>query len=473
MKNKLFTGVFGTVLLLNLAFGYKAYSDVAEDVGEEDGLHRLRQFVTVMRLIQKHYVDESKVDYEQLVYSAMDGMVGSLDRFSSFIPPSDYDDMREETEGEFGGIGVVISVDSDVLTVVAPMPNSPGMKAGLQAKDQITKVDGETTLDKALPDAVRMIKGEPGTKVTLTIYRPPTKETLDVTVVRALIEIETIRNVSVLPGNIAYMCITQFNDKTADEMSRAMKGMQSNSRLRGVILDLRFNPGGLLTSAIDVASMFIEENELVVFTEGNERTKKQEYFSLSGDKFLHLPCIILINEGSASGAEIVAGCLQDYNRAILVGEQSFGKGSVQSIIELDDGSAVRLTTSKYYTPSRHVIHGNGIAPDALISIDDKQASQLHRQLTRIEGLDPDPDDPPDITDTQLQKAKDILLDLIKRSGADLPLTSPDSPSPKTIARTIQTVRQELLAAATMPDKTGGTETPDTDVPVEPDAAPQP
>ncbi|MDP6451604.1 MAG: S41 family peptidase, partial [Lentisphaeria bacterium] len=213
---------------------------------------------------------------------------------------------------------------------------------------------------------------------------------------------------------------------------------------RGLIVDLRFNPGGLLTSAIDVSSMFVEHKKLIVFTEGNKRTKKQEYNSLPGEKLSDLPCVLLINEGSASAAEIVAGCLQDYNHAVVIGEKSFGKGSVQSIIELDDGSALRLTTSKYYTPSRRVIHGNGIEPDIIVDISDEDAGQVHRQLSRPDGAEPEADEPENIEDLQLGQGIEIVLDLIRRTGGEV--TSSTQPTSASVRSATQAMREELAVA---------------------------
>ena len=439
-KQKFVAGVLVTVLALNLVIGFRVYCAIARETDEEEGLHRLRQFVIVMQLIQEHYVDKTDVAYEKLVYGAMNGMTGALDRFSSFIPPAEYDDMREETEGEFGGIGVFISVRDNRPTVIAPMPDSPGMKAGLQAKDQIIEVDGILTTDLPLPDAIRMIKGEPGTSVSLTVYRPETNQTFKVDIVRAIIEIQTIRRSEVLPGQIGYLLITQFSENTADELRETLTQMRHDG-IRGLIVDLRFNPGGLLTSAIDVSSMFVEHKKLIVFTEGNKRTKKQEYNSLPGEKLSDLPCVLLINEGSASAAEIVAGCLQDYNHAVVIGEKSFGKGSVQSIIELDDGSALRLTTSRYYTPSRRVIHGNGIEPDIIVDISDEDAGRVHRQLSRPDGAEPEPDEPENIEDLQLDQGVEIVLDLIRRTGGEL--TSSARPTSASVQRATQAMRKEL------------------------------
>ena len=397
-------------LLVNLFFGFQVYSAIERETGEESGYKLMRQFASVLKLIRKNYVDESKVGYQDLVTGAIQGMLTSLDRFSSYIGPKEYDRMREETEGEFGGIGVVISIKDDVLTVVAPMDDTPGMKAGIMANDRILQINGQDTASLSLNKAVDLIKGKPGTTVELTIYRPGTDETKTVVVERGIIELKTVKDCRFVQPTIGYLRIVQFNDKTANSLVKKMETLTEN-KLEGLIIDLRNNPGGLLTSAIDVSSLFIPRRQLIVFTEGRRKSGRQEYKSGSGKKYLDFPIVVLINEGSASAAEIVAGCLQDYGRAKVVGEKSFGKGSVQSIIEVEDGSAIRLTTAKYYTPSERVIHNNGIEPDFVVDISDEDSHALFTQRSRITGVDPE-DDVAEIEDTQLHKAVEILQELL-------------------------------------------------------------
>ncbi len=420
-RRRIFMVVISGALALNMAIGLQVYSDIVREAGEEDGYERVKQFISVLKLIQKNYVDDSQVDYENLVYGALRGMLSSLDDFSSFIPPDEYKNMIEETEGEFGGIGVIIKlkektvngVKKDILTIVMPMSGSPGARAGLRANDEIVKVDGVDTIDLEFKESIKRIKGEPGTNVELTVYRPTTEETLPLTIERAMIEIGTVKDAHLIEDGIAYVNISQFNDKTPGNLQDALAEL-TETELRALIIDLRNNPGGLLNAAIDVSSMFIPKRKLIVFTEGNKRTQRQDFSSLPGTKHRGFPIAILINEGSASGAEIVAGCLQDYNRAILIGEKSYGKGSVQSIIELDDGSAIRLTTSKYYTPSERVIHGNGIAPDFVVDISDEDSHRMHIQLSRFDGMPRDPEDPPDIADEQLKEALAVLKDILAK-----------------------------------------------------------
>ncbi len=398
-------------LTCNLIIGFNVHSAIEKETGQEKGYQTIRQFANVLKLIRKNYVDESKIDYQDLIYGAMQGMLTSLDRFSSFITPEEYGKMREETEGEFGGIGVVISMKDGVLTVVAPMDNTPGMKAGILAGDKIIKVNDKETADLTLDQAVNLIKGDLGTVVEITVFRPSTKETKTLTIERAIIEIATIKDTKIVEPEIGYIRITQFNEKSADSLGQELQKFKGKE-IKALVLDLRNNPGGLLTSAVDVSSLFIPKRQLIVSTEGRTESRKQEYRSSSEDKYLDWPIAVLINEGSASAAEIVAGCLQDYGRALIVGEKSFGKGSVQSIIEVDDGSAVRLTTAKYYTPSRRVIHDNGIEPDFVVDISDEDAHKLALQRSRIAGsIDDQELKVEDIEDKQLSRAIEVLKGL--------------------------------------------------------------
>ena len=413
-KLKFFHYFLLIALATNLFFGFQVYSAIERESGDESGYKLMRQFASVLKLIRKNYVDESKIGYQDLVTGALQGMLASLDRFSSYIEPKEYNRLREETEGEFGGIGVVISVKDNVLTVVAPMDGTPGMKAGIMANDRIQQIDGHDTASLSLNQAVDLIKGKPGTTVELTIFRPSREETKIFVVKRGVIELKTVNNVRFVDPEIGYLRIAQFNDKTAKSLEEKLEAL-TEEKMKGLIIDLRNNPGGLLTSAIEVSSLFIPRRQLIVFTEGRRKSRRQEYKSATGKKYLDFPIAILINEGSASAAEIVAGCLQDYERALVVGETSFGKGSVQSIIEVDDGSAIRLTTAKYYTPSERVIHENGIEPDFIVDISDEDSHALFTQRSRLEGVDPDTD-AADIEDAQLRKSVELLQEVLAMDG---------------------------------------------------------
>ena len=273
--------------------------------------------------------------------------------------------MKDDTAGEFGGLGIVISIKDGVLTIVAPMEDTPGFKAGLLSGDKIIEIDNASTDGLQLPEAVKKLRGPPGSKVTIKILRPKTQEVRTVEIVRAKINVPSVKDVKMLEEGIGYLRIVQFNEPTANALQDALDKLTKEG-LQGLIVDLRNNPGGLLTSAIEVSEKFLRRGDLIVYTQGRNE-KPQQTFRVKGRyHYLQFPMVILVNGGSASASEIMAGALQDHQRAILVGEKTFGKGSVQSVLPLDDGSAIRLTTAKYYTPSKRVINEHGIEPDIVV-----------------------------------------------------------------------------------------------------------
>jgi carboxyl-terminal processing protease len=374
-------------------------------------------------------VEAEKVDFGDLIYSALQGMVGSLDPFSSFMAPEEFLRMRESTEGEFGGLGVVVTVRDGFLTIVAPMEDTPGARAGLRAGDRIVQIEDLVTEDVPLEEAVKTMKGEPGTDVTITIYRPSTDETLTLTITRALIEVASVKGAEILEDGVGYVRVTQFNEPTAAKLAEALTSLLDQG-MRSLVLDLRNNPGGLLDSAVDVSSLFLPPGKLVVYTQGRRPSQRREYRTDNGSAMVPaaVPVAILVNGGSASAAEIVSGCLQDSERALLIGETTFGKGSVQNIIELPDGSALRLTVAMYYTPSERVIHENGIEPDITVTLSEDELMEL--RLSQ-DGLASDEDEGGDesngvFEDRQLRRAVEVLngYDAYRRglesgfSGAD-------------------------------------------------------
>jgi len=398
----LLLAALAAILVVNLVVGYRVYSEEAERTGENEAFEKISVMMQVLYLIRKDYVNADRISYRDLIYNAMHGMVRSLDPFSDFMPPDQYDSMVETTEGEFGGLGVIVSMKDDVLTIVAPIDGTPGSRAGLQAGDQILKIEGESTEGIKLDHAIKKMRGEPGTKVTLTIRRPATDEVRDYTVARAVIPVLSVKGGRVLPGTrVGYVRVIQFSDPTADELRQAVEKLEAEG-IDSLVIDLRNNPGGLLTSAVEICSYFLEPNTLIVSTEGRQPSQKHEYRTQKrGYRFPRKPVALLINGGSASAAEIMAGCLKDWGRAILVGEKTFGKGSVQNVIPLSDGSALRLTTAMYYTPSRRVIHEHGIAPD----IEVKLSMEEYRAVFEAEeGLRP----VDGTTDRQLQRAVEVL-----------------------------------------------------------------
>jgi carboxyl-terminal processing protease len=320
----------------------------------------LKTFSEVLTQVQKSYVDETKV--KDLVQGAIRGMLSTLDPHSAYMTPDMYKEMQVETKGEFGGVGIQIGVKENRLAVIAPIEGTPAYRAGIKAGDFITKVNDETTKDLTLMDAVQKMRGPKGSKVNLTIQRDGTPDPLQFTLVRDTIKIESVK--SKVLDNIGYVRLTQFQESTGRDLSKVLKQFKEQ-KLQSTILDLRNNPGGLLTAAVEVSEQFLPGGKLVVYTKGRE-SKKDEWIAKGKDQMDDSPMIVLVNEGSASASEIVAGALQDYGRAVIVGTTSFGKGSVQTILPLGDGSGLRLTTAKYYTPKGRSIQSTGITPDIVV-----------------------------------------------------------------------------------------------------------
>jgi len=320
----------------------------------------LKTFSEVLTQVQKSYVDETKV--KDLVQGAIRGMLSTLDPHSAYMTPDMYKEMQVETKGEFGGVGIQIGVKENRLAVIAPIEGTPAYRAGVKSGDFIIKVNDEPTKDLTLMDAVQKMRGPKGSKVNLTIQRDGTPDPLQFTLVRDTIKIESVK--SKVLDNIGYVRLTQFQESTGRDLSKVLKQFK-DQKLQSTILDLRNNPGGLLTSAVEVSEQFLPGGKLVVYTKGRE-SKKDEWIAKGKDQMDDSPMIILVNEGSASASEIVAGALQDYGRAVIVGTTSFGKGSVQTILPLGDGSGLRLTTAKYYTPKGRSIQSTGITPDIVV-----------------------------------------------------------------------------------------------------------
>jgi len=320
----------------------------------------LKTFSEVLTQVQKSYVDETKV--KDLVQGAIRGMLSTLDPHSAYMTPEMFKEMQVETKGEFGGVGIQIGVKENRLAVIAPIEGTPAYRAGIKPGDFIIKVNDEPTKDLTLMDAVQKMRGPKGSKINLTIQREGTPDPLQFTLVRDTIKIESVK--SKVLDNIGYVRLTQFQESTGRDLGKVLKQFK-DQKLQSTILDLRNNPGGLLTASVEVSEQFLPGGKLVVYTKGRE-SKKDEWIAKGKDQMDDSPMIILINEGSASASEIVAGALQDYGRAVIVGTTSFGKGSVQTILPLGDGSGLRLTTAKYYTPKGRSIQTTGITPDIVV-----------------------------------------------------------------------------------------------------------
>lgn len=428
MKRRLIYGVVLIALTLNLAIGAKLYLGSAEAAERDSAYPNLELFSVVMEKIRKDYVGGKDLTYQELVYGALRGMVGTLDPHSEFLEPDKYKDLQNDTQGQFGGLGIVVSVKDDFLTVVAPMEDTPGFKAGILTGDRIIRIDGKNTERLGLPEAVKSLRGEPGTDVTITIQRPTTGLTKDLKLTRAVINVDMAKDINgrkqfpLGEDKIGYIRLTQFGEKTADELEAALKKLKQQG-MQALVMDLRGNPGGLLDQAVEVCEKFLPRGQLVVSTEG--RNSIQKYAAKGrGDELHNMPMVLLVNSGSASAAEIVAGCLQDLKRAVVLGEKSFGKGSVQSILPLQNGAALRLTTAKYYTPSHKVIHEHGIEPDIEVTMSDEEerAMLIKRSPGGLESLESkDRETVEKLRDPQLDRALDVLKGILlftQRAPAD-------------------------------------------------------
>ena len=324
----------------------------------------LKVFTDVIGLIQKDYVEETKS--KDLIQGAIKGMLETLDPHSAYMPPTMFKEMQEETKGRFEGLGIEITLKDGILTVVSPIEGTPAFRAGVMAGDQIIKIDGETTKNFTLVDSVKRLRGPRGTKVTITIMREGLPKSKDFTLVREVIPVRSVRH-ELLEKTYGYVRISQFQEKTDGDFEKAMKALEEESKgaLKGLVLDLRNNPGGLLDQAVKISDRFIDSG-IIVSIDGRREEAKQKWPAHPDGTATRYPLIVLVNGGSASGAEIVAGAIQDHGRGILVGTQTFGKGSVQTIIPLKDGSGLRLTTARYYTPSGRSIQAKGIVPDIIV-----------------------------------------------------------------------------------------------------------
>ena len=322
---------------------------------------KLDLFSDVLAQIQNTYVDE--VDTQKLIYGAIDGMLNALDPHSSFMPPEVYKEMQVDTSGSFGGLGIEIGVKDDMLTVISPMEDTPASRAGLQAEDKILSIDGTSTENMSLNDAVKKMRGPKGSKVTISVMREGFAAPKDFVLTREIIRVKSVRSRK-LGDDIGYVKINQFQERTGEDLKKALETLEKGS-LKGLVLDLRNNPGGLLDQAIEVGDLFIDSG-LIVYTKGRVPNSNQEYRATDEGYSRKYPMVVLVNGGSASASEIVAGALQDHKRALIMGTTTFGKGSVQTIVPQRDGSALRLTTAKYYTPNGRSIQATGIQPDLIV-----------------------------------------------------------------------------------------------------------
>jgi carboxyl-terminal processing protease len=414
MRRKVFYCLIVLFVLFNAAVALRLMTRKAAADVDDTGYANLTVYARALQLIRQDYVDANKIGYKDLTYSALRGMLGGLDSHSQFMVPFEVRKMLDESRNQAGNPGVVIGSKEGVITVVSPVEDTPGFRAGILPGDQILRIDGNTTEKMNLQEAVDLMRGAPGQAVTLTVFRPATKQTKEYTLQRESSGVPSVKDPKLLDpsisGNfkIGYVRITQFNEPTGPELARQLDALQKVG-MQALILDLRFNPGGLLSSAIDVSGQFLPSNTMVLFTDGRDKSQRREFFtSKSAKSRPNFPLVVLVNGASASGSEVVAGALKDLNRAILVGDTTFGKGSIQSVVQLPDGSALRLTTANYFTPGKRVIQDKGIAPNirASLSTDQERALLLKRRDEPLSAEDQKFVN--DQKDPQLDRAIDAL-----------------------------------------------------------------
>ncbi len=359
-KNKLSTLLLTLTFLLLLGIVSFGRIEVPR-VSAATDYQELQLFTDVLTIVKRSYVEE--VSIKELVYGAIEGMLASLDPHSGFMSPEIYKEMKVDTTGEFGGLGIEISLRDGVLTIIAPIEDTPASRAGLQSGDHILKIEGEYTKNMQIMEAVQLMRGAPGTPVTITIMRSAFEKPQPFTLDREVIKVKSVKS-KTLEHGFGYVRLAQFQEHSGEDLGKALDKLreENGGSLQGLVLDLRNNPGGLLDQAVDVSDQFLAEG-LIVYTKGREGDAQMEFSAMRSGTEPDYPIVVLINGGSASASEIVAGALQDHGRAVIMGLQSFGKGSVQTIIPLSDDSGLRLTTAKYYTPNGTSIQARGIIPD--------------------------------------------------------------------------------------------------------------
>lgn len=371
-------------------------------------LQELRTFTEVFGKIKEEYVED--VEDKKLLEDAVRGMLSGLDPHSSYLDEEAFRELRVGTSGEFGGLGIEVGMEDGFVRVIAPIDDTPAQRAGVKAGDLIIRLDEQPVKGMSLGDAVKLMRGKPGTEIRLTIVREGLDKPLEITLVRDIIQVKSIKSKSLEPG-YGYVRITQFQNHTGEDMIEAIDALkkENGNALKGLVLDLRNNPGGVLTSAVSVSDAFLEQG-MIVYTEGRRESAQLSYKATPVDVLKGTPMVVLVNGGSASASEIVAGALQDHGRAVVMGEKTFGKGSVQTILPMVDGSALKLTTARYYTPSGRSIQAEGIEPDVVTE---------NVLVTAGEPPAIDPVKEADLTG-HLQNGKEKKIVLPMKDGADAP-----------------------------------------------------
>ena len=438
MTKKTCVWLAGMPLLIILAIGASASEPVtnapAESAPEpavvstgkvdsvENAYQQMELLTEVLMQIRRHYVDERT--YEELLHGAIDGLLRSLDPHSSFMESDEYEDLLDDTAGQYGGIGIHIGQRNGVLMVIAPIEDTPAFRAGLQSGDMITKIDGESTVNMTLRDAVSRMRGAKGESVVLAIVGSGDTEPRDVEIVRDVIEVASVKGARLIADGIGYVRLTQFAEPTAAMLQSALETLNANG-MRALVLDLRGNPGGLLNQAVQVSQLFLERKAVVVSTRGRSELGQRMEYRAEGDvRYMEWPMVVLVNKGSASASEIVAGSIQDHHRGVLIGETTYGKGSVQSVIRsrTDGESAIRLTTAHYYTPADRLIHNKGLDPDIQVPVTGEQWMRVQQQRASVESPAAFSEEEKktfvDAVDEPLRRGVDLLKALLILDGQD-------------------------------------------------------
>jgi len=449
--------IFGAFIIVYFLLTISVFAE--EEKGNQNAYNKLKVFSEIISLIESNYVETVKSD--TMIEGAINGMVKSLDPHTNYMPPATYKEMQVETTGKFGGLGIEISMRDGILTVVSPIDDTPAFRAGVKAGDKIIKIEDESTLDMTLQDAVSLLRGETGSPINITIFRKNFKAPKEFTIVRDIIKVRSVVH-KLYQTDIGYIKIRSFSKNTSSDLDKALADLEKKG-ITKLILDVRNNPGGLLNQAVEVTDRFLNRENLIVYTKGRSNEQNMRFTSHDKVAGVNYPLIILVNGGSASASEIVAGALQDLNRAIVLGTPTFGKGSVQTIIPLSDGSALKLTTARYYTPSGRVIQENGIEPDILVEMeaveeikkkdkdeDSEEKTKLRRFLrekdlkkhlkgkSSIEGIDENASEELKVKkldedlkkDNQLQQAVSLLSgwEVMKKMFKKIRINGPDSNS---------------------------------------------
>ncbi len=365
MKKNYFKYILTIVVLILINVQDKAHSQNVDKLYEKIDL-----FSEVLEKIQNEYVDE--IDQAEAMDAAINGVLQSLDPYSAYMNPKTFEEAQTETSGKFGGLGIEVSMEAGVVKVIAPIDDTPAAKAGVKAGDYIVKIDGNQVQGKTLMEAVNLMRGPAGTPIEITIRRKGLRKAKNFKIIREIIEIKSVYS-NLLDNKVGYLRLKVFNENSGSQLKKEITNIEKNKKLVGYILDLRNNPGGLLSQAIKISDFFLNDGE-IVSTKGRKKNENRKFFAKKGDQIKGKPLIVLINNGSASASEIVAGALQDQKRAILLGETTYGKGSVQSVIPLKNRGAMRLTVSKYYLPSGKSISEVGVTPDIVIDEEGEEFS---------------------------------------------------------------------------------------------------